>query len=111
MESRKRNNHQNSVYFAIADPTRREILDMLTSGNLALKEISSKFPITRTAVSKHLKILQDADLIRSQKIGRETVYQASPEPLMEVQEWLEMYAKFWDKKLNCLKSFVENNDL
>lgn len=106
-----RNRQQNGVYFAIADPTRRDILDMLTSGNLALKDISDKFPITRTAISKHLKILQDADLIRSQKIGRETVYQMSPEPLVEVRQWLETYSAFWDEKLNNLQSMLENNEL
>lgn len=104
------NQPENDVYFAIADPTRRSILNMLTSGNLALKDISSNFPMTRTAVSKHLRILQDADLIHSQKIGRETVYHISPEPLAEVQKWLETYSKFWDKKLNDLKFFIENND-
>ncbi len=101
---------QNDVFFAIADPTRRAILDMLSSGNLALKDISSNFQITRTAVSKHIRILQDADLIESNRLGRNTVYQISPKPLIEVQEWLKTYSEFWDKKLNDLKNFVENND-
>lgn len=102
---------QNDVFFAIADPTRRSILDMLTCGNLALKDISNNFPITRTAVSKHLRILEGADLIGSKKIGRETIYQLSPKPLIEVQEWLKTFSEFWDKKLNDLKNFVENNDI
>jgi len=101
---------QSDVFFAIADPTRRRILDILTCGNLALKDISSNFPITRTAVSKHLRILEEADLIGSKKIGRETIYQISPKPLIEVQKWLKTYSEFWDKKLNDLKIFVENND-
>jgi Predicted transcriptional regulators len=84
---------------------------MLTSGNLALKNISSNFPMTRTAVSKHLKILEEADLIGSKKSGRETVYQLSPEPLIQVEDWIKTYSEFWDKKLNHLKDFVENNDV
>lgn len=106
-----KNHVQNDVFFAIADPTRRSILDMLTSGNLALKDISSNFPITRTAVSKHLRILEEAELIGSKKYGRETIYQISPKPLIGVEEWLKTYSEFWDKKLNDLKSFVENNDM
>ncbi|MDF2595025.1 MAG: ArsR family transcriptional regulator [Clostridia bacterium] len=102
---------QNDVFFAIADPTRRTILDMLTCGNLALKDISSQFPITRTAVSKHLKILEEADLIGSKKIGRETIYQISPKPLSEIHDWIKTYSEFWDKKLSNLKNFVENNEL
>jgi len=102
---------QNDVFFAIADPTRRSILDMLTCGNLALKDISSHFPITRTAVSKHLRILEGAELIESQKIGRETIYQISPKPMIEVQEWLKAFSEFWDKKLNDLKNIVENDNI
>lgn len=106
-----KNHIRNDVFFAIADPTRRSILGILTNGNLALKNISSHFPMTRTAVSKHLTILHDANLIESKKLGRETIYQISPQPLIEVQEWLKTYSEFWDKKLNDLKYFVENNDL
>ncbi|MDV4150899.1 winged helix-turn-helix domain-containing protein [Clostridium sp. AL.422] len=101
---------ENDVFFAIADSTRRDILGMLSNGNLALKDISNNFEITRTAVSKHLRILQAANLIESYKIGRNTIYQISPKPLMEVQEWLQTYSEFWDEKLNNLKNFVENND-
>jgi DNA-binding transcriptional ArsR family regulator len=98
----------NEVFFAISDPTRRSILNMLTQGNLALKDISGQLPITRTAVSKHLKVLHEADLVKCSKEGRETVYELSPEPLLIVREWLDYYSNFWDDKLKSLKDFVES---
>jgi predicted transcriptional regulator len=80
-------------------------------GKCEAEEPSPCFTITRTAVSKHLRILEGADLIESKKTGRETIYQISPKPLIEVQEWLKTFSEFWDKKLNDLKNYVENNDI
>ncbi|MGG1658205.1 ArsR/SmtB family transcription factor [Brevibacillus sp. NRS-1366] len=100
---------KHDVFQAIADPTRRKLLELLTDRDMAVTVISSHFPISRTAVSKHLRILSDAGLVKEQKVGRETRYRLQPEPLQELQSWLSYYERFWDNKLNALKRLVENN--
>ena len=99
---------KHDVFQAIADPTRREILSLLSEQELPIAAISNQFPISRTAVSKHLNILAEAGLVSIQKVGREARYTLQPEPLKELKYWLSYYERFWDKKLNALKNFVEN---
>lgn len=103
-------NKKHDVFQAIADSTRREMLMLLSHKEMPLNEITDKFPITRTAVSKHLHVLLEAELVTSQKIGRETRYSLSPLPLLELKQWLAFYDKFWDNKLDNLKNILENDD-
>jgi DNA-binding transcriptional ArsR family regulator len=98
---------KHDVFQAIADPTRRELLSLLAEKELPVMEISEHFPMSRTAVSKHLHILKDAGLVSERKIGRETRYMLQPEPLQELKQWLSYYERFWDNKLAALKSMVE----
>lgn len=98
------------VFQAIADPTRRELISLLADNELPVTVISGHFPISRTAVSKHLHILADAGLVSERKVGRETRYKLNPEPLLELKQWLSYYEKFWDKKLYALKNFVETKE-
>ena len=98
---------KHDVFQAIADPTRRELLSLLAEGELPVMEISGHFPMSRTAVSKHLHILKDAGLVSERKTGRETRYKLQPEPLLELKRWLSYYERFWDTKLSALKSLVE----
>ena len=72
--------------------------------------ISGHFPMSRTAVSKHLRILADAGLVKERKVGRETRYRLEAEPLMELKRWLSYYERYWENKLNVLKRFVEQDD-
>lgn len=97
------------VFQAIADPTRRELLSLLAENEMPVTVISSHFPMSRTAVSKHLHVLYEAGLVTEQKVGRETRYKLRPEGLKELKEWLSYYERFWDKKLLSLKNFVESN--
>jgi DNA-binding transcriptional ArsR family regulator len=101
---------KHDVFQAIADPTRRELLSLLAEDEMPVTIISSHFPISRTAVSKHLRVLTEAGLVTEQKVGRETRYKLKPEGLRELKQWLAYYERFWDKKLMALKSFVESND-
>lgn len=101
---------KHDVFQAIADPTRREVLRLLADKELPISEITSHFPISRTAVAKHLHILSEAKLVRGEKVGREKVYQLQPETLIEVKQWLSYYERFWDNKLSILKHVVENDD-
>lgn len=98
------------VFQAIADPTRREVLRLLANNELAISEITSHFPISRTAIAKHLHILSESNLVSGKKVGREKIYQLQPEPLTEVKQWLSYYEQFWNNKLSILKHVLENGD-
>ncbi|GAB6927174.1 metalloregulator ArsR/SmtB family transcription factor [Paenibacillus sp. JCM 10914] len=97
------------VYQAIADPTRRKLLSLLSDKEMPVKDISGHFPMTRTAVSKHLRILEEAGLLRERKVGRETRYRLDPQPLMELKDWLAYFDRFWENKLSMLKYYVEED--
>lgn len=100
---------KHDVFQAIADPTRRELLSLLADDEMSVSVITDHFPITRTAVSKHLRVLTEAGLVTEQKVGRETRYKLQPDGLKELKQWLAYYERFWDKKLAALKSFVESD--
>mgnify|MGYP000947234466 FL=1 len=95
---------------ALADPTRRRILDLLAQGDLAAGEIAGHFPsISRPAVSQHLAVLREAGLVRERREGRRRIYRLEPEPLREFWEgWLSRYQRFWDDRLADLKGLVES---
>ncbi|RUL53551.1 ArsR/SmtB family transcription factor [Lysinibacillus antri] len=97
------------VFFAIADPTRREVLYLLSKKNQSIAEISSHFDMTRTAVVKHLAVLTEVGLVRGEKSGREKIYSLQSEPLEELKDWLAYFEQFWHNKLNKLKFIVEND--
>ncbi len=98
---------KHDVFQAIADPTRRELLRLLGEREMPVTVISNHFPMSRTAVSKHLRVLSEAGLVKEQKVGRETRYSLQPEPLLELKQWLSYYERFWENKLAALKCFVE----
>jgi len=82
---------KHDVFQAIADPTRRTILKLLADEELAITSIVERFPMSRTAVTKHLHVLSDAGLVQSKRKGRETHYQANPVPLVEVKQWISFF--------------------
>ncbi|MGE7947503.1 ArsR/SmtB family transcription factor [Lysinibacillus sp. NPDC093688] len=97
------------VFQAIADPTRRHVLQLLASSDKPISLISENFSISRTAVVKHLKILEQAELVSAQKKGREKVYTLHAEKLKEIEDWLQYFDLFWDNKLAKLQSIFEDN--
>lgn len=99
---------KHDVFQAIADPTRREVLRLLAEKERPISEITAHFPMSRTAIAKHLQVLSEAELVRGQKVGREKIYRLQPEPLTELKQWLSFYEKFWENKLSILKHIVEN---
>lgn len=101
---------KHDVFQAIADPTRRRLLQLLGDQELPVNVISGHFTMTRTAVSKHLRVLADAGLVKDRKVGRETRYRLDPEPLKELKRWLAYYERFWENKLSALKRYVEQDD-
>jgi DNA-binding transcriptional ArsR family regulator len=96
-----------AAFQALADPTRRAVLDLLRRGSQPAGNIASAFPVSRPAISKHLRLLRRAHLVREHREGRHRVYQLNPEPLRAVDSWLEQYRSFWQVNLGNLKSFVE----
>jgi DNA-binding transcriptional ArsR family regulator len=99
---------KHDVFQAIADPTRRKLLRLLVDQEMPVTVISGHFPMSRTAVSKHLRILADAGLVKERKVGRETRYRLEPEPLLELKRWLAYYERFWENKMAALKRYVES---
>ncbi|HJT69236.1 MAG TPA: metalloregulator ArsR/SmtB family transcription factor [Terriglobales bacterium] len=95
------------AFNALADPTRRAVLDLLRAGTRPAGEIARAFPVSRPAISKHLRILRRAHLVQERKEGRHRFYQLNPEPLKAVDSWLEHYRQFWTASLQNLKEFVE----
>jgi len=95
------------VYRAIADPTRRGILDRLRAGPTPVNALAEDFQQSRPAISKHLRVLRQARLVREQRSGRERVYQLQAGPLRQVAGWIEGYRASWQTNLNNLKSYLE----
>ncbi len=95
------------VFQAIADPTRRQIIHLLSHHPQNLNSLSEQFDMTRQAVSLHIKILSECGLIQIRQQGRERICAARLSALKEVHAWTEQYRSFWSHKLEALKSLVE----
>lgn len=95
------------VFRAIADPTRRAILDRLRAGPANAGALAADFEQSRPAISKHLKVLRASRLVREQRVGRERVYSLDPVPLQRVAGWVEGYRSFWQSSLTKLKRHLE----
>jgi DNA-binding transcriptional ArsR family regulator len=96
-----------AAFHAVADPTRRAVLDLLRVGSRPAGQIARAFPVSRPAISKHLRLLRRAHLVRERREGRHRFYQLNPKPLKAVDSWLEQYRVFWRGNLASLKNFVE----
>ena len=94
-------------FCVLADPTRRAVLDLLSDGGRAAGQIAQSFPVSRPAISKHLRLLLRANLVLERRRGRHRVYELNPQPLKTVDQWLARYRVFWQEKLGDLKTFVE----
>ena len=95
------------VFQAIADPTRREIINLLAQKPLNLNAVADNFDISRPAVSKHIKILTECGLVVIQQQGRERYCRAELSKLKEVTEWANRYNEFWSKNLDALGDFLD----
>uniref|UniRef100_UPI002FD8EB25 ArsR/SmtB family transcription factor n=1 Tax=Flavobacterium sp. TaxID=239 RepID=UPI002FD8EB25 len=92
---------------AIADPTRRAILSLLAAQTLTLNAVAENFHISRPAISKHIKILNECGLIEIKDKGRERYCEAKLEKLNEVSQWIEQYKQFWETKLDALETYLD----
>lgn len=95
------------VFRAIADPTRRQILDRLRQGPAAVNVLAADFDQSRPGVSKHLRVLRNAGLVTEERSGRERRYRIQPKPLGKVIGWIEGYRAMWEVNLGNLKRYLE----
>lgn len=94
------------VFQGIADPTRREIINMIAFKSMNVNSVSENFDVSRAAIYKHLKILTECGLIEIKQKGRERFCEAKLDQLNEVVSWVEQYRKHWDERLNSLENYL-----
>lgn len=97
------------AFAAIADPTRRRLLDSLCRGEHTVLSLARPFRMTLSAVSQHLRLLRQAGLVKVRKDGRERYYWLNPRPLRPVADWIGHYEKFWRDKLEALCEHLDRN--
>lgn len=95
------------VFQAIADPTRREIINLLAHKSLNLNAVAENFDVSRPAISKHIKILAECGLLNIKQQGRERYCQIKLGKLNEVSNWVEQYKQFWETRLDALEIFLD----
>jgi DNA-binding transcriptional ArsR family regulator len=99
------------VFAAVSDGTRRAILDLLRRHEeIPAGEIASRFPVSRPAISRHLRVLREAGLVTERRFAQERRYSLSPAPLAEIDKWLAGYRVHWAARLHDLKRFVEKGE-
>lgn len=94
------------VFQAIADPTRREIINLIAHKKLNLNAIAENFNTSRPAISKHIKILTECGLVKIKQEGRDRYCQANLQKLSQVSKWIEQYRNFWTSKLDALEQHL-----
>ncbi len=99
-----------STFFALADPTRRDILSRLAHGDRTISELAQRFDMSLPAVSKHIRVLQRAGLAKVEKEGRVRRATLSVTPMKQALEWIEHYRRFWESELDLLAKYLETPD-
>ena len=98
---------RSDVFSAIAHPVRRQLLDLLVTGDQPVRSLAAHFATTRPAISQHLRILLDAGLVTERRAGRERHYRLQAERLQEVESWVRHYEGFWRQKLSALNTYLD----
>jgi DNA-binding transcriptional ArsR family regulator len=99
-----------SVFEALADPTRRQIVELLADGERSAGEIASAFPISRPGISRHLRVLREAGVTSYESRGQRRVYRLDADSLAEAEEWLARHRRFWNQRLDALERHLERKD-
>jgi DNA-binding transcriptional ArsR family regulator len=94
------------VFQAIADPTRREIINMVAHRSMNVNAVAGNFDVSRTAIYKHVKILTECGLIVVKQQGRERFYEARLEKLHEISDWVDQYRRFWTARFDALENYL-----
>ncbi|MGE0551971.1 MAG: ArsR/SmtB family transcription factor [Gemmatimonadales bacterium] len=96
-----------TIFDAVADPTRREIMGLLRQGELPAGKVAARFEVSRPAISRHLRVLRKAGLVRERREAQQRLYSLDPAPLAELDRWLDLYRVYWSARLVDLKRHVE----
>jgi len=96
------------IFQAIADPTRRAILILIATQAMTPKDIAEHFDMTRQAVSKHIKILNECKILKPKKVGREIYYSCNPDKMKEIDEWLNRFRQQWENRFRQLDEVLTN---
>lgn len=100
--------HESDVFLAIADPTRRALLRRLaTEGEKPVMELLKRFRISQPAISKHLRCLRNAGLVRTRVQGRQRFYRLEAKRLQQIHTWVSFFEQYWDEKLDALGDYLE----
>lgn len=91
---------------ALAEPTRRRIVELLAERERSAGEIASQFRTSRPGISRHLRVLREHGLVRAREDGQKRLYSLDPVPLQELDEWLQRYRQFWDNRLDALDTEI-----
>jgi DNA-binding transcriptional ArsR family regulator len=98
-----------TAYAALAEPSRRQILDLLRDGERSVNELVSAVSVSQPSVSKHLKVLREAGLVEARADGKRRLYALQARPLAEIDAWLEPYRQHWSARLDALERHLEEN--
>lgn len=98
------------AFAALADPTRREIVDVLARGERSAGELARRFTITQPAVSQHLRALRDAGIVRVRRDAQRRIYSLDSRGLAQIDAWLSRYRAFWNKRLNSLERVLAEKE-
>ena len=99
-----------NAFRALADPTRRDIVQLLASRDMTIAQLTDQFDMTRAAVKKHLIVLSDGGLITVEARGRERINRLEPKGMAPVLDWFSFFDQFWDDRLNNLKEAIERKN-
>jgi DNA-binding transcriptional ArsR family regulator len=91
---------------ALADPIRREVVDLLAGGEISAGDLAGRFPVSRPAISRHLRVLREAGLVRVRTEGRRRLYALDPAPLRELDSWLDRYRDLWAARLDAFDTEI-----
>ncbi len=98
------------TFTVLADPTRRQIIESLCTGERAFGDIAEQFEMSRPAVSQHLKVLRDADIVTVRAEAQRRIYRLSDEGLDEIDEWLQKVRRYWSGRLNKLEQALREEE-
>jgi len=96
------------VFFAISDPTRRRMLDLLLVSDLSVTQLAKPFRMSQPAISQHLRVLRKAGLVEAERLGRERRYRLRGQSLRGVYDWVAHYQKFWNERLSALGAYLDD---
>ena len=98
----------NRIFYALSDPSRREMLRVLAGKGCQIKDLAQSFSFSKAATSKHLAVLEEAGLIEKTRRGRDVLCAINPSTLQSVEEWIRFYRQFWEARLDALEAFVSS---